>query len=153
MQMKSLKIITVSLVAIIAYPASAAEYDEATVKAECSKKWGTEYDMVKYCIDQRADGFTKFVEIKNLIPHEQKSFFQPTIAHCERKWRQEWDMTAYCLQENVSAMANIPTILAPTPDDIGSQIFRECAAKWDAQLDMIAYCAEQRVDGWVAINN
>ncbi|PID95785.1 MAG: hypothetical protein CSA85_00500 [Alphaproteobacteria bacterium] len=149
-----MKFAKIAIVAVLfAAPAVALDYDKDKVKAECSAKWGTEYDMVKYCIDERANGFATFTAMAAAIPEDLMPKMQPTIEHCERQWEQEWDMTAYCLDQNIEALASIPALVADIPDDVRNTIVRDCSAKWGAEFDMVAYCTGERVKGWRAINN
>jgi len=123
-------------------------YSRDAVKAECSTKWGTEYDMVKYCMDQRAEGFDYFRQATEVVG----DIFAPTLNHCSEKWGHEWDMTAYCAKEQLSAAQSIYDNTQGLPKPVGDKILVQCSAKWDPQWDMVAYCMRQRADAWKDIN-
>lgn len=150
-----LRLTILGLTAFAASPvlAQSLNYDGDIVQAECSAEWGTEYDMVKFCMDQRRDGFAVYqLTIAGLSASLRESF-SATALLCEREWQQEWDMTEHCMRENMQAAASIPNIIANLPEDVGTGIVRGCMGEWGDELTMVAYCMTQRAEGWRAINN
>ncbi|MBQ4824391.1 hypothetical protein J4729_07485 [Leisingera sp. HS039] len=129
---------------------SAADYSQAQVKAECSTKWGSQYDMVKYCIDRRKEGWTGYTSVKETLGGNQN--FAPSLLHCEGKWEQQWDMVLFCARKQMEGMGTLVDILETLPAEIGREVAGTCIPKWEPQFDMIAFCAEKQSSAWRAIN-
>ncbi|MEQ3669438.1 hypothetical protein [Pseudophaeobacter sp.] len=123
-------------------------YDAPSVKAECTQKWGSQFDMIKYCMDERQKGFSYFEKVTEIFG----DFFSPTLNHCADKWGHQWDMIAYCTETNLNAMKTSEDKTAGLPKNTADLITVRCHQKWDPQWDMIAYCMEQQATAWKAIN-
>jgi hypothetical protein len=124
-------------------------YDAQSVKAECTQKWANQFDMIKYCMDEREKGFSYFKQVTEIVG----DFFSPTLNHCADKWGHQWDMTAYCAETNLNAMKTSKEKTAGLPKNTADLIMARCFQKWNPQWDMIAYCAEEQATAWKAINN
>lgn len=139
--------------ALLALPATAEirqpAYDAPSVKAECTQKWGSQFDMVKYCMDERRKGFHYFEKVTGIVG----DFFFPTLNYCADKWGNQWDMTAYCTETNLNAMKTLNANTAGLPKDTADLIMIRCSQKWDPQWDMVAYCMKQQATAWKSINN
>ena len=78
-------------------------YDESVVKAKCSAQYGTEYDMVAYCMDTNKAGHSEFV---NTVEHTKAlRGIQQALASAE--WGNEFDMVAYCMTTRIAAWRKI----------------------------------------------
>lgn len=142
----------VALFALIlsATAATAGGYSPNQVKAECSAKWGSQYDMVKFCIDRRHEGWTGYTSIKEALGGNDN--FAPSLMHCEGKWDHQWDMVLFCARKQMEGMGTLVDILEALPKEIGQEIAGTCFPKWEPQFDMIAYCAEKQSNAWRALN-
>ncbi len=127
--------------------ASAADYSKQQSKAFCSEKWGTQYDMVKYCMDKQRDGHTSYKRRKNDLPT-----FGQYFTFCEQKWGVQWDMVEYCADKQVEGIDTVMSEIEDLPAQTAANILGECAEKWQNQLDMQGYCAGKRAAAWRAIN-
>lgn len=124
-------------------------YNIGAVKAECSEKWGVQYDMVAYCMKQRREGYDTFAKLDT----RHSPTMDMPFSHCVTKWADQWDMVAYCANQQVEAVEKLSAALSNLPANVSGAIISQCAAKWGAQYDMVAYCASQLAEGWRAVNN
>lgn len=150
MQLKTIILATTAAL-LFSAQVSAAEYAASLVKAECSAKWGTQYDMVKYCIDKRHEGWVKFSAFKEKFGNTP--LIEPSLGHCAEKWGQQWDMVQYCTEKQFEGLETISSTLESLPVKIGEEIQSTCAAKWYPQFDMVAYCAEKQSNAWRALQD
>ncbi|MFW8636695.1 hypothetical protein [Cribrihabitans pelagius] len=130
--------------------AAAEDYSPDQVKAECSAKWGSQYDMVKFCINKRQEGWTGYTAIEKSLGGNAN--FAPSLRHCERKWDQQWDMVLFCARKQMEGMGALVDILDTLPAEIGREVAGTCIPKWEPQFDMIAFCAEKQSSAWRALN-
>ena len=150
---KNLRLTIPALIACqLLTPAALAEeldFHEAEVKAECSAKWGTKYEMVAYCIDRRKEGFDNFSYVRN---HTGPNFGE-TLDHCAEKWGIKWDMVSYCTEKQLDALNKLASTVASVPEQIGIEIQVACDEKWRPDWPMVVYCMERQVAGWHSIND
>jgi hypothetical protein len=135
---------------LIAGTATAGEYSAGQAKAHCSQKWGTQYDMVKYCIDKQREGWAEYSGLKKVAG--DLDAFTPSLAHCEQKWAGQWDMINYCAKKQVEGMRKYVDTLNALPPAQKAEILNHCGSKWQPQYDMMAYCATKQAAAWRAIN-
>jgi endonuclease YncB( thermonuclease family) len=64
------------------------------IQARCSRKWGTDYEMVKYCVDNQTDAQNALKGMD--IPPE-------IDAHCTSKWGSDYEMVKYCVDNQIDA--------------------------------------------------
>ncbi len=125
-------------------------YNEATVKARCSAEWGTEYDMVAYCMDQSKAGHQEFA---NTVQHTLAlPSIQAALGKCKTEWKDEWDMVNYCANQQIAAASQIMSLTDGLPYDVGIEITQRCRTEWGTEFDMVAYCMTQRIAAWRKIN-
>lgn len=120
------------------------QFDKQAVKSECSQQWGTEYDMVKFCIEERNAGFATYILLKN----ESPEMILPSFERCEQSWQNEWDMVAFCAREQVDAVKNTYQLLQTVPQEIGNEVVTRCIGEWPNEWDMVDYCATNRIKAW-----
>lgn len=144
-------ILTATATLLLSAQISTAEYASDQVKAECSAKWGTQYDMVKYCMDKRQAGWVKFSAFKDEFGNTP--LIKPSLDHCADKWGQQWDMVQYCTEKQFEGLETLSNTLETLPVEIGNEIQSTCAAKWYPQFDMVAYCAEKQSNAWRALQD
>lgn len=135
---------------LIATSAAAGDYSAGQVKAECAAKWGSQYDMVKYCIDKRQEGWSGFSTYKQRFGSHP--IIGPSLSHCEDKWGQQWDMVQFCTEKQFDGVETLNTVLDSLPANIANEIGTNCAAKWNPQFDMVGYCAKKQSAAWRALN-
>jgi hypothetical protein len=125
-------------------------YNEPVVKARCSAEWGTEYDMVSYCMDRNKAGHHEF---QNTVEHTKTlRGIQQALVKCRVEWGDEWDMVNYCANTQISSARQIMTLTDGLPKDVGDEITSRCSAEWGNEFDMIAYCMTTRIAAWRKIN-
>lgn len=122
--------------------------DADAIKTACSAEWGTEFEMVKFCMDERASAFQKYSKILE----SANDAIRPSLTHCQNNWGEEWDMVLFCANEQATSMAGLPGTVAGLPDEIGTQILQSCTVEWGVEFDMVSFCATERANGWRAIN-
>lgn len=136
---------------MIASSTAALEYNANQVKAECSAEWGSQYDMVKYCIDKRKDGWAEYS-----IQRQAVQGIGPLMAaldYCEDEWTQQWDMVSYCTTKQIEGAKELVKLMKTLPDKISSEIMGLCYTEWEPQYDMVTYCANKQATAWQALNN
>lgn len=143
--------LTALTLACCATAAGAQDYNPNQVKAECSAKWGTQYDMVKFCIDKRQEGWLKFSAFKERFGNTP--LIEPSLSHCAEKWGQQWDMVQFCTEKQFEGLETLSNTLDTLPVETGKEIQSTCAAKWYPQFDMVAYCAEKQSTAWRALQD
>lgn len=142
----------IAMAGMIAGTTATAEppkYNAEAVKAACSRYWGTEYEMVVYCIEERQKGFNYFAKLKAATDES----LAPTIEACQRRWGHEWDMTFSCAVDQLDALDNLENTVVGLPKEIGQEILERCTKEWPLEWDMVASCSEDRANGWRALNN
>lgn len=136
---------------LLAGPALAFDapaYDSDAVKAECSREWGTQYNMVAFCIDKHADGYAYFAA----VAAQADPLFDPALQHCIDEWGIAWNMVAFCTRQQIDAVQQIGATTAGLPQDVADGILVTCGQQWRPQWNMVVFCMQQQVDGWRAIN-
>jgi hypothetical protein len=99
----------------------------ATIKNECNKKWGTDYRMVKYCIEKQTDAKSAINSLPGL---------PSTKNVCREKWGTDYRMVKYCIEKQTAAKSVINSLhgLPSTKN--------ACREKWGADYRMVKYCIE-----------
>ena len=100
----------------------------AGIESDCRAKWGTDYRMVKYCIEQQR-------EAKNAVNARSHGIIG---TNCRTKWRQDYRMVKYCIEQQSQARQSITTTTADTT------IQGACRQKWGTDYRMVKYCIEQQ---------
>lgn len=137
-----------SLIATAAL-AGTPTYNADMVKAACSAEWGTEYEMVSFCIDENRAGYNEFV----LILEAQGASLSKSFAACQREWKHQWNMVTFCANENIEAAQELEGGISDLPPQIVTEIKSDCAREWGTEIPMVAFCVSERADGWRSINN
>lgn len=151
--MKSVTLPLLILMATATTASSEALYwDEDAVKGLCTTEWGTDYEMIAYCIDTNKTGFEDYSAAKEIV-ETSADIFLPSFSKCEREWGIQWEMVAYCADSQVKALGELLNTLQELPEDVGATIQTRCAAEWNPDITMIAYCAENQAAGWHSIND
>lgn len=64
-----------------------------TIKSDCTKKWGTDYKMVEYCVKRQVKA------VKYLASFED----QEILSNCAVKWKRDFKMVKYCADRQLKA--------------------------------------------------
>lgn len=144
-QMKALAIILALI--LPTNTAAMAVYSADQVKADCSIKWGSEYDMVKFCMDKRLEGYNVYKKF-----WARAHLMRPYFEFCEDKWLPEWDMVSFCAKGQIEGINTLTEQTENLPPMIEMEIIGRCMEKWPKELNMQGFCATKRVEAWRAIN-
>lgn len=151
-----MKFFTLSLLMLMATATTASSdalyWDEDAVKGLCTTEWGSDYQMISYCIDTNRDGFDEYSQLKDLS-ESKGGLFDAPFTFCQTEWGFQWDMVAFCAQNQVTAFVQYLNILEELPADVQQLISDRCAAEWRPDMTMIAYCTENQAAGWHSIND
>ncbi len=126
-------------------------YDPEKVKSECSTEWGNDFQMVKYCIDQRASGHKEFGDIVARVT--SSTDLGKAMGNCESEWGNQWDMVAYCGNQQLQGAASVAQLIKELPSDLANTIVGGCTNDWGVDFSMIAYCAKNQYAAWKSLNN
>ena len=64
----------------------------SSILENCQAKWGTDYSMVKYCVDKQT-------KAKQELP-KQSSII---LNNCKAKWGTDYSMIKYCVDKQTKA--------------------------------------------------
>ncbi len=70
---------------------------EADIRSDCFNKWGDDYRMVEYCINQQNEAGAKL----HRIPNDSMK------ANCLSKWGSDYRMVVYCYEQQSGALQRI----------------------------------------------
>lgn len=114
------------------YPAPQQQYStpkatRGVIESDCKKKWGTNYEMVEYCIKNQRQA------VNNLSRHSG-----PILQECGRKWGTNYEMVEYCTKNQQQAQRNLSRLSGP--------ILQECRKKWGTNYEMVEYCTKNQTE-------
>ncbi|MCK5536071.1 MAG: hypothetical protein KAI79_04545 [Bacteroidales bacterium] len=69
----------------------------SNIMSNCEGKWGTDYRMVKYCVDKQTKAFREIDNVPNGIIKQQ----------CEEKWGVDYRMVKYCVDKQTEAKRSL----------------------------------------------
>ncbi len=69
----------------------------ADIMGDCQKKWGTDYSMVKYCVDKQ----TAAKRNVSSLPDNN------IMKKCTEKWRADHTMVKYCYEKQAEAKRSL----------------------------------------------
>ena len=97
------------------------------IKTMCSEKWGTEYSMVKYCIDKEVSAARYVSKIQGDVPKE-------ILGPCFKKWGIEMSMVKYCIEMSmvkycIDKEAGALSDLGRIKESFDPEIMERCRAK------------------------
>ena len=144
---KYLKLILFSIVLL---QVSAKAFDSSSnaqeaIQKDCKKKWGTDYEMVKYCIKSQVTAYRNVKRQSNSIITNTTSNSIIT-NNCKNKWGTNYDMIEYCIKNQTSAYSNVK-------NKGNGSITQQCKKKWGTNYDMIEYCIKNEETENPHINN
>lgn len=139
------------LVALLTIPSVACAelpaFDRSASQRRCESDWGTDYAMVRYCLDGQEAGHRAATQLFTNTP----AALVPALDYCLREWRDDWEMVAYCGREQFQAAANIEMRVPGIPDDIAAGIMERCRRDWQPDLTMIEYCSSEAARAWLSL--
>lgn len=74
---------------------------EVDIKEYCSKKWASDYEMQRYCINQIHKGWRKLSDMIQRYGKDSEEY--KIIGRCWSKWYPQLNMVAYCANNQISA--------------------------------------------------
>jgi hypothetical protein len=95
------------------------------IRERCNSEWGTNYEMVLYCVTQQ----TRAQQRVASSPKEE------IAAHCASEWSEDFEMRDYCEEEQHKAKARL--------QGQSGSLYRHCESEWGVQYDMIEHCIAQ----------
>jgi len=95
------------------------------IQSSCEQKWGSDYSMVKYCIDKQEDAKRKVSARSGAIR-----------TRCEQKWGADYSMVEYCIDKQTTAKGKIDSMYR------NSSRRQHCERKWGTDYSMVEYCIE-----------
>jgi leucyl-tRNA synthetase len=84
----------VCVVALLATPAHAQSLSEQTLQKACKDRWGVDYSMREYCINQQRKAVESLARTNTRYE---------TRALCAERWPDEFAMRVYCEQQQNKA--------------------------------------------------
>lgn len=100
------------------------------IRSACNDKWGTNYRMVKFCIEQQSTAKSSINGIKST----------PTIkGQCRDKWGTNYRMVKFCIDQQTEAKKGLKHSRA----SLATQ--RRCEKKWGTNYRMVKFCIDQQV--------
>lgn len=106
-------------------PQSVYVANQSTILSNCKGKWGTNYEMVEYCVEQQSQAK------RNLSSHGGQ-----ILDDCRKKWGDNYEMVEYCSNQQNQAKRNL--------EQYSGHILNSCRKKWGRNYEMIEYCVEQQ---------
>jgi hypothetical protein len=115
------------------------DYQEAKkiIKQQAEAKWGNDYAMVKYEIDNQTSAYKWLVRVKNHVD---------ILQFAKNEWNVDYKMIKYEYEKQVSAynwvqsQKKYPKILA------------SAKAKWGLDYQMVKYEYEKQVEAYESMN-
>lgn len=126
-------------------------HDAERIKARCEADWGTDYEMINFCVQDAKESFQRFsarIETNEAI----YGFYDDSFDMCIRQWGQEWDMVDFCAAEQIAAWERIDLVFHGIPKDIRLVIQSQCYLQWDPDLPMLVFCSEENANAWRRLN-
>ncbi|UWQ77625.1 hypothetical protein K3725_09845 [Leisingera sp. S132] len=124
-------------------------YDETAARADCTKEWGSDFQMIEYCLNKRHKGFRTFEAIANDAPDS----LDPALTLCTEEWGNEWEMVAHCARKQLRAISSMLEHTQDLPKDVGDVILSDCANEWEPDWKMVEYCMGKQARAWRSLNN
>ena len=103
------------------------------ISDRCSNKWGNNYRMVEYCVNQQQTALRNLNRRSINIPTEISS-------RCSNKWGNNYRMVEHCVNEQQAALKN----LNRSSNNIPTEINSHCSNKWGNNYRMVEYCVNQQ---------
>ena len=97
------------------------------IERSCRGEWGTNYRMVKYCINEQTKARN------NINPYNNNSGVE---RNCRDQWGTNYRMVKYCINEQTKARNSINE----SNTDADAQIEGYCRGTWDTNYRMVKYC-------------
>jgi len=141
------KIVSIGFVLAGLCSPTMAQETTADIKDLCTVKWGTDFRMVKFCMDQHTEAkitLDKLIASANPLQDD-------IIASCKREWPgANIRMQLFCTEQQYEALDWLAQ-----PSDIPANVIAiiktECNAEWGTDYRMVQFCIEQQISAWSAI--
>ncbi len=67
------------------------------IMANCKSKWGTDYSMIKYCVNKQTNAYNSIAYLPN----------NEIMRACRNKWNTDYSMIKYCINKQSNAKRNL----------------------------------------------
>ncbi len=104
-----------------------------SISTRCTKKWKTNYRMVKYCVDQQQKSLNQLQRSRSNIPSEINE-------QCVSKWGTNYKMVKYCVEQQQKSHRQLQQSNSKIPHEIKEQ----CKQKWGVNYRMVKYCVDRQ---------
>lgn len=124
-------------------------FDDAAIKAQCDRKWTTNFEMVVYCRSQQRAAAKAVDELARKA--EADELVNLILDACREKWGANYEMVKYCFDQQRAAHVKLnqnDSSLTDVPDAVSAAIRTQCDRKWGTNFEMVRYCVEQQTDAW-----
>jgi hypothetical protein len=133
---------------------SSIRSNELSAMEKCRKKWGSNYNMVKYCAGRQGS--------LNKVTSSM-STDTSIMVRCRKKWGSDYKMVKYCVETQSKSYQEISSVTDDTDECkkkwgtaqrtcISKQtkrrmklspIIDKCKRKWGTDYNMVKYCVEK----------
>lgn len=149
--MKALSMALLALISLLVFSLFCTAADtESDIKEYCSKKWASDYEMQRYCIDQMHEGWRKLSGMIQRYGKDSEEY--KIIGRCWSKWYPQLDMVEYCANNQIPAYNSVKAGNNAKSDsksgDIESDTRDYCVRKWASDYEMQRYCIDQMHEAW-----
>lgn len=94
------------------------------IYSRCKEKWGSNHEMVEYCIKNQS-----------VAKRKVNSHSGGIRSRCENKWGTNYEMVEYCINNQGTAKRNIDKMYKGNKRQY-------CEQKWGKNYEMVEYCIE-----------
>jgi uncharacterized repeat protein (TIGR01451 family) len=98
------------------------------INSKCSAEWGSDTDMVDYCIKNQRAAKLEISNYSGLIR-----------TNCETEWGADYEMVLYCIKNQSSAQQALQGV----PED---EILTKCQGEWGTDYEMVEYCVKNQTE-------
>jgi len=92
-----------------------------SIRSNCIQKWGTDYEMIEYCIKNQTSASSKVKRIPN----------NSIKSSCSSKWGEDYEMVEYCYKNQSGAKSRLGmSSQSPSRNFAPSNTSRSSSAGW-----------------------
>jgi hypothetical protein len=142
-----MKLLFVAVLTWMLLGSLALAFDKSQARAHCDKKWGDDFEMVSYCLDNQVEAGNALDILMSQNPSGTKG--GRVIAACNEKWSKDYEMIHYCATNQFDAVDWLDEY-APSdvPPAVRGTIVANCDEEWEEDYEMVKYCIENQTKAW-----
>lgn len=122
----------------------AKRFPRSAAQKHCDGKWGTDYSMVEYCMNQQVGDFITYQKKLDLSMRKGSDLIVGALRNCEEKWPRDWSMTHYCADQQFEGYKAMFRWKDSVSDDRWRTIGETCFTKWALDFSMVYYCIKKQ---------